>query len=63
MGFYFYSIAGIYMKHDQSLILLAKRRHQQKKPGKINDKCQITSYPLPPQPNKDKINSDNKLEV
>ena len=25
--------------------------------------CQITSCPLPPQPNKDKINSDNKLEV
>ena len=36
---------------------------RQKKPGKISDKCQITSYPLPPQPNNDNINSDKKLEV
>ena len=39
------------------------REEFKKKNGKISDKCQITSYPLPPQPNNDKINSDNKLEV
>ena len=34
-----------------------------KKNGKISDKCQITSYPLPPQLNNDKMNSDKQLEV
>ena len=40
-------------------------RHQKKTKTKrkISDKCQITSYPLPPQPNNDKLNSDKKLEV
>ena len=39
------------------------REAVKKKNGKISDKCQITSYPLPPQPNNDKTNSDKKLKV
>ena len=34
-----------------------------KKNGKNSDKCQITSYPLPLQPNNDNIYSDKRLEV
>ena len=38
-------------------------RQKKRKKGKISDKCQITPYRLPPQPNNDKINSDKRLEV
>ena len=38
-------------------------REAVKKNGEISYNCQITSYPLPPQPDNDKIDSDKKLEV
>ena len=32
---------------------ISLRIREELKNGKISDKCQITSYPLPPQPNND----------
>ena len=43
--------------------VLGKPSKKTKKNRKISDMRQITSYPLPPQPNKDKIDSDTKLEL
>ena len=42
---------------------ISLRIREELKNGKISDKCQITSYPLPPQPNNDNIYSDKRLEV